>query len=138
MVSAIRCQKGEGYAPELSIQGTHLVISMGPDAGNLYSDPYRWFGKMPAVGGGLSPAEAKYRKEGLEARYTSKAAAKKRVLVVVPKGTSASKLGKSAEKVVKVFDGLFEDAERDWAARPPRCCPSPCGRRFPRVPRSSR
>ncbi len=58
--------------------------------------------------------------KGLEARYSSKAAAKERVLVVVPKGTSASKLAKSAERVVKVFDGLFAKTERDAAALPPR------------------
>jgi hypothetical protein len=57
---------------------------------------------------------------GLEARYTSRPAAKGRVLVVVPTGTSASKLGKSAEKVVKVFDGLLEEDTRDLEATPAR------------------
>lgn len=58
--------------------------------------------------------------KGLEARYASRAAAGDRVLVVTPKGTSASKLGKAAEKVVKRFDGLFEEGARDAGALPPR------------------
>ena len=57
---------------------------------------------------------------GLEARYSSRKAAKGRVLVVVPKGTSASKLGKVSEKVVKRFDELFEEDERDLTRTPAR------------------
>ena len=53
-----------------------------------------------------------------EKAYSAAPVAKERVLLWVPKGSSRSKLKKTSEKTVKLFDALFEDAPHVEGATP--------------------